>query len=144
MATSIVKNFTSGRWYPSANPINATVTSNFNGKCNFRYICDVYVNGTRVYTSKLFPEPGTGYGFFQISRILQDYIETYINKTPPTSIFSSATETSAPTSALTVYCRFGEEYDSTTTCDGTIVQYNTQVTSNTFYVFSTFICTHFA
>lgn len=139
MATSIVKNFTSARWYPSANPINATVTSNFNGKCNFRYICDVYVNGTKVYTSKLFPEPSTGYGFFQIGRIIQDYIETLIPKTAPTSLFNVAAESTAPTSALTVYCKFGEEYDSTTTCDGTIVQYNNQATSNTFYVFESAI-----
>jgi hypothetical protein len=139
MATSIVKNFTADKWYPSANPINCTVTSNFNGKCNFRYICDVYVNGTKVYTSKLFPDPTTGYGFFQISRILDDYIKTLTMLSPNAQLIASATDTSAPTSALTVYCRFGEEYDSTTTCDGTIVQYTNQATSNTFYVYETAI-----
>lgn len=134
MATSIVKNFTSGKWYPSANPLNCTVTSNFNGKCNFRYICDVYVNNTKVYTSKLFPDPSTGYGFFQIGRIVEDYIKTLNPTSPNAQLISSAT-TTAPTSALTVYCKFGEEYDSSTSCDGTIIQYTNQATSNTFYVY---------
>lgn len=139
MATTIIKNFTNQRWYPSSNPINATVTSNFNGKCNFRYICDVYINGIKVYTSKLFPDPSTGYGFFQISRIIQDYIETKLVTEAPNFPIMIGAETTAPTSALTIYCKFGEEYDNSSLCDGTIIQYNSQVQSNTFYVFESAI-----
>jgi hypothetical protein len=133
MSITIIKDFTSNRFYPSANPINCTVNSNNNGKCNMRYICDVYIAGVKIYTNKLFPDPNTGYAFFQISRILQDYIKTLI-PTSPLAIFLDA-NMAAPGSNLKVYCKFGEEYDSSTYCDGIIRQYTNLKTSNTFYVF---------
>lgn len=132
---SVIKNFTAGKYYPSANHINCTVESNNSGNCNFRYICDVYVNGVKVFTDKLFPDPNTGKGFFQIGRVLQDYIKTYYPTATTTSLFINAASGSAPDSVLSVYCKFGEEYDSSSTCDGTVIQYANQVTSNTFYVF---------
>ena len=135
MAITVISNFTSNKFYPSSNPINCTVTSNNNGKCNFRYICDLYILGTKVFTVKLFPDPNTGYGFFQLSRVIQDYIKTSIPKTSYTNVINNGAATTTPSANLTVFCRFGEEYDNSTTCDGTIVQYNSLVTSNTFYVF---------
>jgi len=134
MAITIVSNFTSGKFYPSANPINTTVTSNNSGKCNFRYICDLYVNGTKVFTDKIFPDPNTGHGFFLLSRVLQDYITT-VSVVNTTSIFNLAATSTAPTAALSVYCRFGEEYDSSVNCDGTVLQYTNLATSSTFYVY---------
>jgi len=134
MAITIVSNFTSGKFYPSANPINTTVTSNNSGKCNFRYICDLYVNGTKVFTDKIFPDPNTGNGFFLLSRVLQDYITT-LPLANTTTAFSLAAATTAPTAALSVYCRFGEEYDSSVNCDGTVLQYTNLATSATFYVY---------
>jgi hypothetical protein len=134
MAITIVSNFTSGKFYPSANPINTTVTSNNSGKCNFRYICDLYVNGTKVFTDKIFPDPNTGNGFFLLSRVLQDYITT-LPLANTTTAFSLAASATAPTAALSVYCRFGEEYDSSVNCDGTVLQYTNLTTSATFYVY---------
>lgn len=134
MAITIVSNFTSGKFYPSANPINTTVTSNNSGKCNFRYICDLYVNGTKVFTDKIFPDPNTGNGFFLLSRVLQDYTDT----TLPTNVstgFSLAASSTLPSAAFSVYCRFGEEYDSSINCDGTVLQYPNLATSSTFYVY---------
>ena len=139
MAISIISNFTSGRYYPSSNPINCTVNSNNSGKCNFRYICDVYVNGTKVFTDKLFPDPNTGYAFFQLSRVIQDYIETSLPKTPYLHIINPATNATGAGAAISVYCRFGEEYDQSTTCDGQVSQYLNLGTSNTFNVFETAI-----
>ena len=133
MAITIIKDFTADRFYPSANPINCTVNSNNNGKCNMRYICDVYIAGVKVYTNKLFPDPTTGYAFFQVSRILQDYIKTLV-PTSPLATFLNA-NTAAPGSNLKVYCKFGEEYDSSSACDEVIKQYNNLKTSKTFYVF---------
>lgn len=135
MAITIQKNFTQNKFYPSQNPINCTVSSNNSGKCNFRYICDVYINGTKVFTDKLFPDPITGYAFFQISRILQDYIKTSIPKSQYTDLINIASSTQVPAAAFQVQCKFGEEYDSTTTCDGNILQYVNLANSNTFYVY---------
>ena len=139
MAITIISNLTSGYFYPSANPINVTVDSNNSGKCNFRYICDLYINGTKVFTDKLFPDPLTGYGFFQISRVLQDYIQTFISKTSYTSVINAAATSTTPSSAFTFYLRFGEEYDNSVTCDGDIKQYLNLSTSNSAYVFESAI-----
>ena len=134
MAITIVRNFVSNRFYPSANPINTTVTSNNSGKCNFRYICDLYVNGTKVFTEKIFPDPNTGFGFFQLSRVIQDYITT-VQVANTTTTFNLAAASTSPTAALSVYCRFGEEYDTTINCDGTVLQYTNLATSATFFVY---------
>ena len=135
MAITILKNFTTNKFYPSSNPINCTLSSNNTGKCNFRYICDLYINGTKVNSQKLFPDPTTGYAFFQVSRVIQDYIETLLVKETGSQIINLAASATAPTAALSVYCRFGEEYDSSTTCDGSILQYPNLATSNTFYAY---------
>jgi hypothetical protein len=135
MAITIISNFTSGKFYPSANPINITVNSNNSGNCNFRYICDLYVNGVKVFTDKLFPDPTTGYAFFQLSRVIQDYIKTVVPYAPYPALMNLAAGLTAPTSQLTISCKFGEEYDSTTTCDGTVLQYLNLATSNTMYVY---------
>lgn len=139
MAITIISNLTANKFYPSSNPINTTVSSNNSGKCNFRYICDIYLNSTKVFTDKIFPDPITGYGFFQLSRVIQDYIKTTLSKTSYTQILNSAANTTAPSSAFSFYLRFGEEYDNTTTCDGDIIQYVNLSTSNTSYVFESAI-----
>jgi len=131
MAISIISNFTSGKYYPTSNPINVTIDSNNSGKCNFRYICDIYINNIKVFSDKLFPDPTTGYGFFQISRVLQDYTKTYL-PTNTSLIFNTAVDASAPTSLFQVACKFGEEYDNSTNCDGTVLQYQNLITSATF------------
>lgn len=134
MAITIISNFTSNKFYPSSNPINTTVNSNNSGKCNFRYICDLYVNGTKVYTDKIFPDPNTGYGFFLLSRVLQDYTLT-LTLANTGSAFNLAATAAVPTSSFSVYCRFGEEYDAAVNCDGSVLQYTNLSTSNTFYVY---------
>ena len=135
MAITILKNFTSNKFYPSSNPINITVSSNNTGKCNFRFICDLYINGIKVNSQKLFPDPTTGFAFFQVSRVIQDYIDNLVVKVTSSEIINLAATAAAPSAALSVYCRFGEEYDSTTTCDGSILQYPNLATSNTFYAY---------
>jgi hypothetical protein len=136
MPVSIITNFTSNRFYPVNNHITATVNSPESGNCNFRYICDIYVNGIKVFTDKLFPDPLTGYGFFKIDRILQDYILDSLPSAPYSTITNSASSTTAPGAVLTVQCKFGQEYDSSSNCKGTVIQYLNQATSNTFYVFN--------
>lgn len=136
MSLSIISQKTSSTFHPVANAINVTVNSNNSGNCNYRYICDIYVNNVRVFRDKLSPDPSTGYGFFQTQRIIQDYIENLVPKTPYTDNFNLASGSSAPTGLLTVYFKFGEEYDSSSTCDGDVAQYLNLATSNTIYVFN--------
>jgi hypothetical protein len=135
MAITIISNFTSGKYYPSSNSINCTINSNNSGNCNFRYICDIYINGTKVFSDKIFPDPSTGHGFFQCSRVIQDYIQTSLPYSPYTSLVNLAGGASAPSSILSVSCKFGEEYDTSVACDGTVYQFTNLSTSNTFYVF---------
>ena len=140
MAITILSNFTSGGYYPSANPINITVTSDNSGNCNFRYINDIYINNVKVMSQKLFPDPTTGYAFFQISRIVQDYVQTQISKTPQSSYFVAAGDIiNTPAGLLNVTCKFGEEYDSSVDCDGVVNQYLDLATSNSIYVFESAI-----
>lgn len=134
MAISFINQITTNKFLPVTNPVNITVNSNNNGKCNFRYICDIYLDGVNVYRFKLFPDPSTGYGFFQLSDVLQDYLSEYLTTTSVAG-FSAGTSNQNK-SVASVYCKFGEEYDSTLTCDGDINTYLNLNTSNTFYIYN--------
>lgn len=139
MAQNIISNLTTNKFYSSGNPINVTINSTNNGSCNFRYIADIYINGSRIYRDKLFPDPDTGYGFFQIGRIVEDYISDNIPTTPATTYFNTASGTQIPGNApgplISVKVYFGEEYDSTAACTGTVVQYPNLLQTNTAYVY---------
>jgi len=137
MAITVVNQKSSNTFHPVANPINVTVNSNNSGNCNFRYICDIYINGTKVFRDKLFPDPSTGYGFFQLARIIQDYADWGLPlSTQTTGGFYNIASNTRPNSMLSVYCKFGEEYDISTDCSGSVSQYLNLVTSNTFYAFN--------
>ena len=133
---TIISQKAANTFHPASNPINITVNSNNSGKCNFRYVCDIKINGTSVFKDKLFPDPATGYGFFQLNRIIQDYIDNYITKTQPTVYFNVAADGSAPDAVVSVQCVFGEEYDASLNCSGTISQYLGLATTNLFYAFN--------
>jgi hypothetical protein len=136
MAISYISQIPANKYLPSANPINITVNSNNNGKCNFRYVCDVYINGVAVFRYKLFPDPNTGWGFFQLSDTINDYLAEYMPAVYNAGItVGTLSGLAGSISAASVYCRFGEEYDNSTNCDGTIQIYPNLSTSNTFYSF---------
>jgi hypothetical protein len=60
---------------PVFNQLRWVVESNNIAQPNFEYICDVYVNGGSTYIARLkrFPD-ADGYGDFDISRVLADYV----------------------------------------------------------------------
>lgn len=134
MAISFINQIASNRFLPVSNPVNITVNSNNTGKCNFRYVCDIYIDGTNTYRFKLFPDPATGYGFFQLSDVISDYLTEYLSTTNVAGIVSATTGTQK--SVAKIQCKFGEEYDSSTNCDGDIIIYPNLNTSNEFYVFN--------
>ena len=123
-------------FHPVNNPINMTFNSNNSGKCSFRYICDIYVNGVKVFRDKLFPDPSTGYGFFQLNYILSDYIENLIPKQQEDLVLNVASSATTTRSVNSVYVIVGEEYDSTSNCSGAVAQYLGLSTSNVFNVFN--------
>lgn len=131
---TIVKNLTLGKFYPSANGINTTISSNNSGRCNFRYIADLYINNIKVFSEKLFPDPKTGWGFFQLNRVIEDYIKTY-EVDPNSKSIDLGASLVAPSAALSVFVKFGEEYDLSLDCSGTVIQYTNLATSNIFYVY---------
>lgn len=121
------------KFLPVSNPINITLNSTNNGKCNFRYVCDIYIGALFVFRFKLFPDPATGWAYFQLSDVLNDYLESYMptNNTASIAVGTSATSRSA---AL-IQLKFGEEYDNSVACDGDIITYPNLLSSNTFWVF---------
>lgn len=133
MAITIVNGIPSNRFLPSANPINITVSSNNNGKCNFRYVCDVYIDNVNVFRFKLFPDPSTGWGFFQLADVISDYLKEYRTQASSAGILNAYDNQNK--SIASVYCRFGEEYDNSSTCDGTLNIYPNLATSNTFFTY---------
>lgn len=127
---TIVKQIASNRLVPAFNHQNFTLNSTMNGQCNFRYLTDVYINGVFRIRLKTFPDPTTGYGFIQIGRVIEDYIANYIPADGNTGISKISTTTPGP--YLEVYCKFGEEYDSTSNCTGKVNPYPNLATSNTY------------
>lgn len=133
---NVISQVASGRYLPAANPINVTINSTNAGNCNMRYICDIWINGIKVFRHKLFPDPSTGYAFFQTQRVIQDYIKNHKPVTAATKWIDSATELTAPTNLITVYFKYGEEYDNSVNCNGAVTTYENLLTSNTFYVYN--------
>lgn len=139
MAITITKNLTANYFYPSANPISLTVSSNNTGKCNFRFVSDLYINGTKVYTQKLFPDPISGLGFINIQRVCEDYIQTLEDLSSSTHVLREAQTVQVPAAAYSIQVKIGEEYDNSTDCDGSVLQYLNLATSNSAYVFESAI-----
>lgn len=133
MAITIVSNIASGSFLPVANPINITVNSNNTGKCNFRYVCDVLIDGINVFRFKLFPDPNTGRAFFQLADVINDYLKQNLGLSAIASIYSASTA-EAKTVAR-VRLQFGEEYDNSADCSQPVQLFPNLAQSNEFFVF---------
>jgi hypothetical protein len=72
---------------------------------NYKYICDVYVNGVMVVRLKSFPNPVNHRGVFNIGLIVRNYVSATFN---PAVNAIQAQQLS--TYAAAVQCKFGEEY----------------------------------
>jgi hypothetical protein len=131
---SIINQIGANSYRPVINPINIVVNSNQTGQCNFRYIADLYIDDVFVFRWKLFPDPATGYGFFQLSGVISDYLQENLNF--PLIAGVTAGSSATQKSIVKVQLRFGEEYDNSTNCDGNVVIYDNLLNSNVFYVFN--------
>lgn len=133
MAVTIVSNITSNSFLPVANPINITVNSNNTGKCNFRYVCDVRIDNVNVFRFKLFPDPVTSFGFFQLADVIGDYLKQNLTTLNTAGVYSASTSTEK--TAVKVQLRFGEEYDNSTDCSQSVTVFPNLSQSNTFYAY---------
>jgi len=91
---------------PAYNDQMYVVTSSNNGQANFNYIAQVYI-GTDIITLKAPANPTYGSGVFNIGRIIENYVNSDIDKTY--GIQKNLTSFKA------YYVRFGEEYGATVT-----------------------------
>lgn len=124
MSITLVSN--SGSFRPAYNPIQWVVTSTNVSRCEFLYLCDVYINGSFIVRLKA--EPGLNdYGYFRIERVIQDYISK--NFKYKTVGFSDNAD-----SYCEYYLEFREQYNSnySTTCVGSDTISSVLYTGSTF------------
>ena len=88
-------------------PLYYVVGSNNNLQTNFKYVCDVYIDGSLVTRLKSFPQPVSTKGIFNIAPIVRNYWNSYFK--PNISSFSAF-----PYTGSDIYVpfevKFGEEY----------------------------------
>lgn len=102
-----------------------TLSSTKTGEFKYRYIFEVYVNGSKVFTGKSTPNP-EGLGVVDITDIIRTYANSsveitdaissqYIHQTEKFSLF-------VDNEVIEYYLVFGEEYATSTT--SSVLQYN--------------------
>lgn len=97
--------------YPSAHDsMYFVVTSDNVLEVNFKYVFDVLINNTTVARIKLFPDPATTKGIFNVAGIVRDYFTNYFKPNTTQTAFSCSSDDIS----VTYQVRFGEEYDGTT------------------------------
>lgn len=117
---------------PAYNDIVFTVDSDNKSECEFRYICDIYVENIFVERLKLFPDPINGYASFKINGVLQDYLSYDLHQ----NLYGSSLFSTNNNTCKLYSLKFGEEYDNSSQCDaGTIVYQNLTVTGS-YYAFN--------
>jgi hypothetical protein len=79
-------------------------------QAGYKYICDVYINGSFKYRGKAFPNPVNNNGVFNIGQVVRNYIATQLN---PIQNNLRAQEFQSGDFFLDVVCKFGEEFGGT-------------------------------
>jgi hypothetical protein len=127
MAVSILVN--PQLYSPVYNSIVFTVDSTNKTQCNFRYLCDVYVNGVLIAPLKAYPVGSNGYADFKINRAIQDYLSFNLNN----NLYGFSDNDQ---SICKYVCKFGEEYDSSVDCDAGTTVYSDLTTTGSFYAWN--------
>jgi len=94
---------------PAYNPVVYYLNSNNKAFTGFRYIIQIYDAGTATLLAefKVAPRPTDGYGYVDISKIVQSKLSSYLN-------INAASFSSADTGTVYNYdLKFGEEYVAT-------------------------------
>ena len=128
MAITLIS--TSGLFRPAYNPIQWVVNSDNSARCEFLYLCDVYVNGNFVIRLK--SELGlSNYGYFRIEKVIQDYLSKDFRH----NLVGFA---SNDNSFCEYYLEFREQYNTNyaTTCVGSDTISSVLYTSATCYAWN--------
>lgn len=86
------------------------VSSTNTAQTNFKYLCDVYINGNLVTRLKSFPQPTSTKGIFNIAPIIRNYWESYFKPNPVSTAFAYT----GSNIYVSYQVKFGEEYGATT------------------------------
>lgn len=103
---------------PVYNTIEWVVSSDNINVCNFKYICDIYIENDGIgfiKRLKLFPDQN-GFAAFKINSVLKDYIETFSF----VNIYSFRIDRNK---CIEYRLSFGEEFDTSVDCDQPVVEY---------------------
>lgn len=112
---------------PVYNPLKHVITSNNYTQANFKYVCDLYVNGASTYTRiTVPPDPVYGSGVFDPSRILENYVSQDFDS-------GNVAAFTCPNSIVTYIVKYGEEYGLSSS--GTTV-YPNQITQSKKYAWN--------
>jgi len=79
-------------------------------KTNYKYVGELWIDGVKVFTSKVFPRPDTYFGVFNFGTVIREYI---IAKLSPTSDGILAQEMGEGDFCITVQLKIREEYNGT-------------------------------
>ena len=94
------------RFNPITIPTEFSVSSTNVNQSNFKYVCDVYVDGEPIYyRMKQSPHPTNGYCVFDVSGILKSFVSSDAPKTATIVEFAHASN-----SYKNYTLKFGEEY----------------------------------
>jgi hypothetical protein len=77
---------------------------------NYKYVAEIWINGTQVFTGKYFPNPTTNRGIMDFSTIIREYC---IASLSPTGTGILAQELSEGSWRLSVVIKMREEYSGT-------------------------------
>ena len=86
------------------------VTSDKTGESSFKYVFDIYINGTQVIRYKSFPNPSTTKGWFDCTNIIRNYWQSYFKPNTTQTAFAYT----GNDNFITYEIKFGEEYGGTT------------------------------
>lgn len=79
-------------------------------KTNYKYVGELWIDGVKVFTSKVFPRPDTYFGVFNFGTVIREYITA---KLSPTSNGILAQEMGEGDFCITVQIKIREEYSGT-------------------------------
>ena len=95
-------------------PLYYVVTSTNTAQTNFKYVCDIYVNGNLITRLKSFPQPTSSKGIFNIASVVRNYWASYFK---PDIVSPSAFSYTGSDIYVDFVIKFGEEYGGITYLD---------------------------
>lgn len=91
---------------------------------NYKYVAELFISGTKVFTSRVFPRPTSNVGVFELSSVIREYIEA---KLSPAGNGIEAQEMGVGDFIINTVLKIREEYN------GTIGEVVLEDSSRTFY-----------